>query len=317
MNLSILYRGPLASCNYSCGYCPFAKQRDTSAQLRADREALERFVDWIQGAHDIGLSILFTPWGEALTRPWYRDGLVTLSREPRVSTVSIQTNLSCSLHWLDGADPDRLSLWCTYHPDQASLEAFVGRTRLLDQRGIGYSVGIVGFPDHLASARSLRAALPENVYVWVNPASGLGRPYTDAEVRAWSAVDPLFPLALRPMTSRGRACRTGETVVSVDGEGDVRRCHFVPEKLGNLYDGSWRAGLAPRPCPNGTCDCFIGYVHRDADLYDSVFGVGLLGRRPLGVTGAWDPATGVPTSGTRAGSATASTRPGGSWFGCP
>ena len=27
MNLSILYRGPLSSCNYACGYCPFAKRR--------------------------------------------------------------------------------------------------------------------------------------------------------------------------------------------------------------------------------------------------------------------------------------------------
>ena len=37
MNLSILYRGPLASCNYDCPYCPFAKRRDDPAALRADR----------------------------------------------------------------------------------------------------------------------------------------------------------------------------------------------------------------------------------------------------------------------------------------
>ena len=29
MNLSILYRGPLSSCNYGCEYCPFAKHRET------------------------------------------------------------------------------------------------------------------------------------------------------------------------------------------------------------------------------------------------------------------------------------------------
>jgi hypothetical protein len=44
LSLSILYRGPLSSCNYACGYCPFAKRRETAAELARDREALARFV---------------------------------------------------------------------------------------------------------------------------------------------------------------------------------------------------------------------------------------------------------------------------------
>ena len=50
MDLTILYRGPLASCNYDCPYCPFAKRRDSREQLRADRAALERFAGWAAGA---------------------------------------------------------------------------------------------------------------------------------------------------------------------------------------------------------------------------------------------------------------------------
>lgn len=46
MDLTILYRGPLASCDYDCPYCPFAKRRDSRAQLTADRSALERFAGW-------------------------------------------------------------------------------------------------------------------------------------------------------------------------------------------------------------------------------------------------------------------------------
>lgn len=38
MDLTILYRGPLASCDYDCPYCPLTKCRDTTAQLRADRQ---------------------------------------------------------------------------------------------------------------------------------------------------------------------------------------------------------------------------------------------------------------------------------------
>ena len=42
MKLSILYRGPLSSCNYACDYCPFAKRKESYAQLEVDRRALER-----------------------------------------------------------------------------------------------------------------------------------------------------------------------------------------------------------------------------------------------------------------------------------
>lgn len=107
-----------------------------------------------------------------------------------------------------------------------------------------------------------------------------GRVYDDAEAAAWSELDPLFHLSRHPHRSAGRACRTGETVISVDGDGSVRRCHFVREPLGNLYDGSFRVSLRPRPCPNAICDCHIGYVHLEPlGLYD-VFEGGILERIP-------------------------------------
>src|SRR5689334_21655097 len=93
MNLSILYRGSLASCNYGCGYCPFAKQVDSAEELAADRASLERFVDWVARC-ERRISVLFTPWGEALTRPWYRQAMMRLSRMPNVDRVCAQTNLS-------------------------------------------------------------------------------------------------------------------------------------------------------------------------------------------------------------------------------
>ena len=77
----------------------------------------------------------------------------------------------------------------------------------------------------------------------------------------------------------------GRVVVSVDGDGTVRRCHFVPrtdpaEHLGTLYDGSFRAKLRPRPCPLEQCDCHIGYVHMpELGLYDTFRG-GVLERVP-------------------------------------
>ncbi|MET9349023.1 STM4011 family radical SAM protein [Streptomyces termitum] len=284
MDLTLLYRGPLASCDYDCPYCPFAKRRDRPETLRADRAALERFTGWAAGQGGDRLRILFTPWGEGLVRSWYRRAMVELSRLPQVERVAIQTNLSCRTGWMEEADLDSLALWCTYHPGQTPYERFLGKARELVARGVRFSVGIVGLPEHREHALRLRDALPDHVYLWVNAAEG--HVYTDAEAAAWTAVDPLFPYSRRPHRSAGLPCRTGESVVSVDGEGTVRRCHFVRAELGNLYDGSYRAALRPRPCPLAVCDCHIGYVHLESlPLYD-VFAGGVLERIPAGGPGA-------------------------------
>jgi hypothetical protein len=278
MDLTILYRGPLASCDYDCPYCPFAKRRDSPDRLRADRADLDRFTAWAREQTGDRLSVLFTPWGEGLTRSWYREALVGLSHEPHIDRVAIQTNLSCRTEWLDRADRDTVALWCTYHPGQTPYGRFLDKTRRLTGMGIRFSVGVVGLPEHLEHARRLRGELPEEVYLWVNAAEG--HTYTDEEAAVWTGLDPLFPFSRHPHRSAGRACRTGSTVVSVDGEGTVRRCHFVKAELGNLYDGSFRAALAPRPCPLAVCDCHIGYVHLETlPLYD-VFAGGVLERVP-------------------------------------
>jgi MoaA/NifB/PqqE/SkfB family radical SAM enzyme len=277
-HLTILYRGPLASCDYDCPYCPFAKRRDSRDQLLADRAALERFTAWV-ATREHPVSVLFTPWGEGLVRPWYRRALVTLSLLPHVARVAIQTNLSQRVGWAADADPARLALWATYHPSQVSLDRFLARCAELTAIGIRHSAGIVGLPAHYDDAVALRRALPTQTYLWVNAAEGLS--YSDAEAARWAALDPLFSWSRHPHPSRGLPCRTGDTVVSVDGAGTVRRCHFVPAVLGNLYDGSFRDALRPTPaCPAELCDCHIGYVHLvPLGLYD-VFAGGILERIP-------------------------------------
>ena len=276
--LYVLYRGPLASCNYDCPYCPFAKRSDPPELLRADREALHRFAGWVTATADRRLSVLFTPWGEALTRRWYRDTITRLSHLPHVDRVAIQTNLAARTGWLADADRDTVALWTTYHPGQVSRDRFLGRCRELDALGVRYSVGVVGLPEHLAEARALRSALAPHVYLWVNAADG--HVYSAAEEADWTALDPRFADSVRPHPSRGLPCHAGETAISVRGDGTVRRCHFVAEPIGHLYDGSWRAALRPRDCPNGTCDCHIGYVHLAPLGLREVYGRGLMERIP-------------------------------------
>jgi hypothetical protein len=279
VRLDVLYRGPLASCNYGCEYCPFAKRKDSREALAIDRAAWQRFVGWVAAQPDDRIGVLVTPWGEALIRRWYQDGLAALTHLPQVTRAAAQTNLSCSLDWLAAADPARLALWCTYHPEWTTLDDFLAQCRRLDARGVAYSVGVVGQHAYLPAARALRAGLPAATYVWINAVKALA--YSADEIAAWEAIDPLFRINLARWPSHGAACGAGERAITVDGDGTMRRCHFIKDPIGNIYAADWRAALAPRPCTNIDCHCHIGYVHLDYLELAKVFATGLLERVPV------------------------------------
>lgn len=280
--LSVLYRGPLASCNYGCEYCPFAKRRDDRAAQARDRAALSRFVGWARDAAR-PLALFFTPWGEALVRGSYRRALAELSRLAHVRRVAIQTNLSAPLDFLREADAGKVGLWCTYHPDWVALETFARRVERAAAAGARVSVGVVGLREHLPRIEALRARIPASIYVWINAVKSWrgGERYAADEIARLAAIDPHFATNLIAHPSRGLACRTGESVIAVDGDGTVRRCHFVPAPIANLYEpGSLARALVPRACPNERCGCHIGYAHLEGLGLDQVYGEGLLERVP-------------------------------------
>jgi hypothetical protein len=267
--LHVLYRGDLASCNYDCGYCPFAKQRDSAELTARDRAALERFVSWCETATR-GLRVLFTPWGEALVRKHYRDAFVRMSHINHVHELGVQTNLSRDPKWLTEASPRSVSLWCTYHPSQSTRRMFLKRLEQLVRMGMGFSVGMVALREDASEIQQMRANLDalaadaqRPIYLWLNAYDGRTADYySPADIAALTAIDPHFAFNLSPAPSLGAACRAGETAISVNANGDVRPCHFVQRSLGNLYDGSFEQNLTRKPCPKAICDCYIGYSLR-------------------------------------------------------
>jgi MoaA/NifB/PqqE/SkfB family radical SAM enzyme len=269
MTLSILYRGVLSSCNYDCPYCPFAKRKDTRATMATDKQQVERFVAFVQQQKDIEFKIFFTPWGEGLIRKHYQQAMVHLSKRPNVLKVAIQTNLSCPLTWLQKANKEKIALWATYHPAQVNRQAFLDKCKQLDTLGVMYSVGIVGFKETIEEIETMRTLLPNERYLWVNALKKQADYYNATERERLITVDPYVPYNMVYHESRGKACRTGHTVISVDGDGNIYRCHFIKEKLGNLYEDALDTILKPRTCTNDTCGCHIGYVHMDElNLYD-------------------------------------------------
>ena len=283
---NILYRGPLSSCNYACSYCPFAKTRNSAAELRDDALKLERFLAWVEEQAPRETGVLFTPWGEALIHRVYQAALLRLGGMPQVRRAAIQTNLACGLDWLDEVDRSKVALWCTFHPTETSIERFAAKIHRLREIGIRHSVGAVGIKEHLPLIAELRSQLPEDSYLWVNAIKGRSRYYGQEHIDFLSAVDPLFPVNLRQHPSRGRACRAGDTAFTVDGDGVARRCHFLEAPIGNIYEPDFESCLKPRSCPKAICGCHLGYVHLEELGMDKVFGEGLLERIPEKFSGA-------------------------------
>jgi sulfatase maturation enzyme AslB (radical SAM superfamily) len=281
MHLTILYRGSLVSCNYGCEYCPFAKRQQPAAELAIDRQSLERFANWIADHPQHEFSILFTPWGEALIHSWYQQTIIHLSHLSNVRKVAIQTNLSCSLNWIDRVSPDRFALWTTFHPEWSALDRFLEKCNYLYHHSIQFSVGVVGFSQFKESIATLRQRLPSTVYLWINAVKA-ELPQLAVDDRAFlRSIDPLYELNTHHYPSLGKSCRAGESVISVDDEGTMRRCHFIKEAIGNIYDPAFETALFERSCTSETCHCHIGYVHLDYLELDKVFGSGILERVPI------------------------------------
>jgi sulfatase maturation enzyme AslB (radical SAM superfamily) len=280
MHLTILYRGSLMSCNYGCEYCPFAKRQQSAAELEIDKQGLERFTDWIAQHPQHQFSILFTPWGEALIHDWYQQALARLTQMSHVNKAAIQTNLSCQLDWVEKCNKNRLALWTTFHPEWVSRHRFGAKCIELDKRGIRFSVGVVGFPQFKEEIATLRRELPQHIYLWINAVKRELPNLSSEDLNFFKSIDPLFHLNIHHYSSFGHACRAGKSVISVDGDGTMRRCHFIKEPIGNIYDANFEAALFDRVCTNQTCHCHIGYVHLEYLELEKVFGSGILERIP-------------------------------------
>ena len=277
--LTILYRGPLTTCDYDCWYCPFAKRASTPDELEEDRVSVERFVRWVE-SQDHAISVLFTPYGEALVHPWYRSAMRELSHMPHVTCVAAQTNLSVSPDWLRSCNLDTLALLCSYHPSQVSQERFIAHCRMMDGLGARYSVGCVGIKEEIQNIERLRGALAPQVYLWINAYKHQIDYYSAEDIHRLESIDPMFRLNNWRYRSIGRACRTGREVISLAGDGTASRCHFCRKRMGNIYTSNLESFLRDEPCPMPTCGCHIGYVHIVELGIRDFFGKGWLTRIP-------------------------------------
>ncbi len=253
-------------------------------------QGLERFVSWLQNNRKQRYRLLFTPWGEALIHHHYQQALITLSQDENVATVAIQTNLRGSLEWLAQANQQKLALWVSYHPFQTKLTHFLAKIERLQQLGIQFSVGMVALPEQYPSMNELRNALPRSIPLWLNAAKEQGIVYDEADRDRLQQIDPSFALNLCDYPTFGKVCRAGQTAITVDHLGTVRRCHFIAEPLGCIYTQPLSQLLAktPQPCPHQHCECYLGHIQFAREDYQRWQEERLIwrGLRTIGVTKA-------------------------------
>ena len=206
--------------------------------------------------------------------------MTRLSHLLQVYRISVQTNLSAPTDDFTEANRGTLALWTTFHPSQTTLSRFVAQCRELDAVGIRYSVGVVGLREHFAAIEELRQSLRPQVYLWVNAYKSKPDYYQPGELERLLTVDPYFQWNLPHYESIGTPCSAGETTFTVDGAGNMRRCHFLPEIIGNIYQPNFEGALKPRLCSATACGCHIGYIHRPVLKMHELYGVGLLERIP-------------------------------------
>jgi len=290
MTLLVLFRTRLEWCNYTCWYCPWnaTAQRVPAEEFQGDEARLRRIVARVaELPRDVEFFI--TPKAEYLVLPYWRNAVRDLLALPQVRRVTVQTNLSFDLPaFLDTVDSSKLALWTTCHPTElpdGGLESLFRKWNLLLARGVRFSVGIVGTRENLPSMHRLRARLDPRIYLWVNAYQREPNYYTPEELDEIRGVDPLFDLNNQNFPALGRLCDAGHRALYLDDEGNLRRCFFVGEVLGNLFRDGWVSHEAARPCPKESCHCYVGHMHIVELGFRSIYGEDLAVRIPA----AWSP----------------------------
>jgi MoaA/NifB/PqqE/SkfB family radical SAM enzyme len=291
MTLLVLFRSRLEWCNYTCHYCPWNAERTRVAaeEFRADARRVARLVERVAELPR-PVEFFITPKAEYLVLPHWREAVARLCALAHVERVTVQTNLSFDVAaFLDTLDARKLALWTTYHPTEvgeAAREALFAKWQLLLERGVPFSVGIVGTRDNLAEAERLRGRLDRRVYLWVNAYKREAEYYSADDLARLRRIDPWFDLNNQHYPSLGQPCTAGQRAVYLDDEGDLRRCFFVGEVIGNLFTDGWRTLEAPLGCPVRTCHCYVGHMHVVDLDFRGVYGNYLAARIPRAYHGS-------------------------------
>ncbi len=258
MNISrmkfIYYRGYGKDCNYSCSYCIFA--RNKLVNIEKDKKYLDKFVNYIEKTKfEEKISIMFTPYGEALTKKYYFEGIKKLVSHKDIESVSCQTNGSFNekefINYFSQEELEKISLWVSYHPEMVQVEKFAKKINFLNEK-IKISVGAVGIKENKNKLESLKKLLNSNIYFWINKLEGI-----KTEDYDFSYIDPYYSLEEEKLRCDINKCQGGIKSIFIKEEGKAYLCHTSKISCGNLYDDKEIVRNK-----SGRCNCYLTYSNR-------------------------------------------------------
>ena len=213
LNLSILYRGPLSSCNYGCGYCPFAKRaRDgrragprsrrrwsASSAGSTARPADDRIGDPVH-ALGRGADPPLVSGGAGPAEP------LAARRAGRRSRPTCRA----ALDWVGAVRQAQAGALGDVPSRRRSPRPLPGKCRRAGSARRALSASASSACGALRRrSRRCAANCPQHVYLWINAYKARPDYYRPGEAEWLTAIDPLFPLNNRRHPSLGRPCRAG------------------------------------------------------------------------------------------------------------
>ena len=105
---------------------------------------------------------------------------------------------------------------------------------------------------------AVRAAMRRDEYSWINEAEPTAEEVITRRTSSTLCIHrPALPDERRATAELRRGMPARQSSISVDGDGNVKPCHFLKLDLGNLYDGTL-SSAACRTLAERACNCFIG-----------------------------------------------------------
>ena len=264
----IYYRGYSKLCNYKCSYCPFRKKSDNInrlnrneiiKELELDKKYLNNFVNFIKNYNfNNQISILFTPYGEALNNQYYYDAIIRLSKIESVENICCQTNLSFNIeNFLNYIEDnkgiiEKISLWASFHSEMISISDFTDNVKKISEK-INISVGTVGYKDNRKNIENLRKYLPKHIYLWINKIEGK---YDDVD---FSYIDPFYNIEQKNLKCDINKCSTIAESIFIKEDGKIFSCNKNKTLIGNIYKNSF---YEIDNIKKTKCDCYLSYSNR-------------------------------------------------------
>lgn len=257
------------ACNYRCAYCHAPKPGHKDAR-NARYLSSDIWIDiWKRIYERYGTWEMLISGGEPFTYPGFMELIIELSR---IHLIGVCTNLEWDVsHFVKFADPQRVRIEASFHPEFANLEKFVDKLILLKENGISPTVNFVPWPPLLDKMQRIKEEIEgAGFQLTLQPFIGQfeNRSYPQGYTREEKELLGIFKDDCNIKTldfkttresdsTKGRLCRMGQNYAFIYPDGEAFRCcRDQTFSLGNIIDGSFSLLDEPAACQAQNCNCW-------------------------------------------------------------